>query len=95
MPVLFVVFSNRPDMDEPLEVSIKENFPGNFFSMGRNRWLVVGEGTAREISDKLGITSVPQKISSGVVFAASGYFGRASSELWEWIAAKLGGHVIA
>ena len=88
MPVLFVVLSNRPNVDDALEGSIKENFPGNFFPMSRGKWIVIGDGTAKEVSDKLGITSVPQKIGSAVVFATSGYFGRASSDMWEWIAAK-------
>jgi hypothetical protein len=83
-------------MDAPLEDSIKATFPGNFFSMGRSQWLVAAEGTAREVSDKLKITGVePPGITSSVVFSVSGYFGRASSEVWEWIAAKLGGHIIA
>jgi hypothetical protein len=96
MPVLFIVFSQRPEMDARLEESVKATYPGNFFSLGRNQWLIAGEGTAREVSDKLKITGFePPTISSSVVFAISGYFGRASSETWEWIAAKLGGHVVA
>lgn len=91
MPVLFVVFSSRPDMDAPLEAAIQENYADNFFPLGRSRWLVVADSTAREVSNKLGITSDPSKISSSQVFATSGYFGRASSETWEWIATKLGG----
>ena len=63
--------------------------------MGRNQWLIAAEGTAREVSDKLGITGVePPLIGSSVVFGISGYFGRASSEMWEWIATKLGGHIL-
>jgi len=96
MPVLFVVFSQRPEMDAPLEEAVKSKFSGNFFSMGRSQWLVASEGTAREVSDKLGITGVePPIVGSSMVFGISGYYGRASVEVWEWIAAKLGGHVIA
>ena len=78
-------------MDGPLEAAIKQKYPGNFFDLGRGRWLVVAEGTAREVSDNLGITTDPPTISSSQVFATSGYFGRATSETWEWIASKLGG----
>jgi hypothetical protein len=91
MPALFVVFSNQPGMDALLEKSVKEQFPNNYFEMGRNRWIVAGEGTARAISDKLGITGDNHTIGSSVVFGISGYFGRASSEMWEWIATKLKG----
>jgi hypothetical protein len=93
MPVLYVVLSNREEVVEPLGQAISESFPGNFYPIERGKWLVVAEGTAREISDRIGITSDPHKVPSGMVFAASGYYGRASSEVWEWIAAKLGGHI--
>ena len=96
MPAVFVVLSQHPNMDEHLDAAIKEKFPGNFFFMGRAQWLVAAEGTAREVSDKLGITGVePPRVVSTVVFGVAGYYGRASSEMWEWVAAKLGGHIIA
>jgi hypothetical protein len=99
MPVLYVVLSQRPEMDARLEEAVKAAFPGNFFQISeRGQWLVVGEGTAREISNKIGITGTEPdqaKIGTSIVFAVSGYFGRASSELWEWVAVKLGGHIIA
>jgi hypothetical protein len=97
MPVLYVVLSQRADMDARLGEAIETAFPNNFFQVSeRGQWLVVGEGTAREISNKIGITGVePPPISTSVVFSVSGYFGRASSEMWEWIAVKLGGHIIA
>jgi hypothetical protein len=94
MPALFVVPSQRPEMDAPVEEAIKATFLGNFFALGRAQWLVAGEGTAREISDKLGVTGIePPPIGSSIVFATLGYCGRASSEVWDWIAAKLGGHM--
>lgn len=97
MPVLYVVISQRPDMDERLGAAIKGAFPDNFLQVtDRGQWLIVGEGTAREISNKIGITGIePPPIGASVVFSASGYFGRASSEVWEWIAVKMGGHIIA
>jgi hypothetical protein len=97
MPVLYVVLSQRPEMDERLGAAIKAAFPENFLQMAeRGQWIVVGEGTAREISNKIGITGVePTEIGTSIVFSVSGYFGRASSEIWEWIAVKLGGHIIA
>ena len=96
MLAVFVVLSQHPNMDERLDAAIKENYPGNFYFMGRSQWLVAAEGTAREVSDRLGITGVdPPGIVSSVVFGVAGYYGRASSEMWEWVAAKLGGHIFA
>ena len=96
MPVLYVVLSQRQEMDARLGEAVQTSFPGNSFPLAeRGQWLVVGEGTAREVSDKIKITGVePPLIGSSIVFAVSGYFGRASSETWEWIAAKLGGHIV-
>jgi|SRR5580700_5492884 hypothetical protein len=96
MPVLYVVLSQRPEMDGRVAEAVKTAFPDSFFQMSdRGQWLVVGEGTAREVSNKIGITGVePATIGTSVVFAVSGYFGRASSEMWEWVAVKLGGHIV-
>lgn len=91
MPGLFVVFSSRPEVDALLEESVKANYPGKFYAMGRARWLIAAEGTAREVSDHLGITTDPPKVPSSQVFAISGYYGRASSEMWDWMATKSGG----
>lgn len=97
MPVLYVVLSQRAETDARLEQAVKAAFEGNFFKMSeRGQWLVVGEGTAREISSKIGMSqSLPDSPILGTVFSVSGYFGRASSEMWEWIAVKLGGHIVA
>lgn len=97
MPLLYVVISQRSDMDERLGVAIKTAFPDNSLQVSdRGQWLIVGEGTAREISNKIGITGIePPPIGASIVFSVSGYFGRASSEVWEWIAVKLGGHIVA
>jgi hypothetical protein len=91
MQVLFVVFSSRPEVDPLLEKAIKDNYPGSFYSMDRNRWLIAAEATAREVSDQLGITTDPATVPSSQVFAISGYYGRASSEMWDWMATKSGG----
>jgi hypothetical protein len=46
-------------------------------------WLLVFDGTARELADKLGIR---KGISgSGLVCSISNYSGRANSEVWEWL----------
>lgn len=43
------------------------------------------EGTARELSNKLGYGKEDSKIGSGVVMRVSSHFGYAKKSLWEWL----------
>jgi len=72
----------------PLEAAIIGHFPTDHISFGAGRWFVVTTGTAKDLSDKLGITDGAS--GAAVVLAVSGYYGRTSSQIWEWIAAKNG-----
>ena len=48
--------------------------------------------TTKELSERIGL-GVSEPISSGIVVRAEGYFGRASSSIWEWIATKTGAEI--
>jgi hypothetical protein len=50
-------------------------------------YFVWAAGTAKDVSDKIGITS--GNLGPVVVLAVSGYYGRAPMNIWEWIAAKI------
>jgi hypothetical protein len=67
---------------------IAAEFPANFLQLWPGQWIIVASGTAKEISDVLGISE--GKSGVAIVFAISGYFGWAANPTWEWIAAKLG-----
>lgn len=59
------------------------------------QWLVADEGTAQNVSNKLGITITPPSAdftptSTAIVVAVSGYFGRIGANVWEWVKAKWG-----
>ena len=71
-----------------LEQAIVKNFPNDYLAISPNEWLVAASGTAKNISDTLGITDGTS--GGGVVFSTSGYFGRANNQIWEWLLAKLG-----
>ena len=79
-----------PQEDEELEAAIKAKFPDtNHYKISSTQWIVSGKGTAQKISDKLGITGDGSTIGNGIVLAFTGYWGRASTDLWEWMKAKI------
>lgn len=78
------------NVSEPasIQAALAANFAGDFVQISPAEWLVAARGaTAKEISDRLGITD--GKNGSAIIFAIAGYFGRASSQIWEWLAAKI------
>ena len=70
-----------------LGASIATAFPTDSFQVTPSFWLVAGSGTAQEVSDKIGLTA--GNLGSAVVFSTAGYFGRAPTNVWEWIKVKL------
>lgn len=76
-----------------MAAAIESNFPDNFVRLQDDEWLVSGTGTAREVSDKLGITtSGTSELAVGsalVLTVGGGYYGRASTVIWDWIKTKL------
>jgi hypothetical protein len=82
--VIFAVFgASNPT---GLEAVIASTFPTDYLKIRDGEWLISAEGTAKDISDRLGIsTSQP---SNGIVVSISGYYGRQPTNVWEWIRAK-------
>jgi len=87
-PTLFAVMADPENAILPNVLA--QTFPQDHIQIRPGQWFVVGTGTAREISDKLKITGEPSDSGVAVVVAISGYYGRASSQIWEWVAAKVG-----
>ena len=86
---LFAVIAvGRP---EALAPRIQELFPENFFLVEPGQWLLVAPATTttQELSVSLGISS-DASVSDAIVLNVSSYFGRASLNTWEWLAAKMG-----
>jgi hypothetical protein len=84
MPVFAVV--SLSDSNETLNTRVKEQFPNDHYVLASGRWLVAGEGIAKEISDKLGTAASVGTLFA--VFAIGGYFGWAPNTVWEWMALK-------
>lgn len=54
-----------------------------FYALPRGEFLVNFTGTSKQLCDKIGITD--EKTGSAVVVAISSYYGRASTDIWEWM----------
>jgi hypothetical protein len=90
---LFFVTTNDETMDAAIRGAIEEHFPAENYPLGRGQWIVAAEGTSKELSDKLGVTTTEANpnplISNTIVLGIAGYYGRHSRDMWEWMASRL------
>jgi hypothetical protein len=88
---IFAILMPRPQ--PALAEKLVSVFKTDTLQVSDTQWLVSAIGTAQEISVRLGIynpdnpTAAP--VGEAIVFATSGYFGRAPANIWEWIKVKL------
>ena len=74
---------------ETLDVAISTTYPNDYMKLPNSgQWLVWAPGTAREVCDQLGISD--GKSGTAVVVGFNNYYGRASNQIWDWIASRLG-----
>lgn len=51
---------------------------------------VAFNGTTKDLSDALGITSNDEvRVSTGVVLPVSNYYGRGPTDMWEWLKVRM------
>ena len=85
---LFAVFavSNA----EAVEARLQTIAPWLYLNIGAGAWLVVAPSatTTKELCERIGLGS--DFVSNGIAVRAEGYFGRAPTSIWEWIATKTG-----
>lgn len=81
---IFVIF--RVSNPTNVETALEREFPNDHFKLGSGEYLVSAVGSAKDVSDKLGISDGPT--GPAIVFRMLNYFGRASTEIWDWIKAK-------
>lgn len=55
----------------------------SYYSLPKGEFFVSFKGTSRELSDALGITDGANGLA--IVAAISSYYGRASTDVWEWV----------
>jgi hypothetical protein len=82
---VFVVIS--PNISNPkLEAAIIEHFSEEHYKISDNQWLICAGGISQSVAERLGIPS--GDVDTAIVFAASGYWGRANPAIWEWLKVK-------
>lgn len=62
------------------------------YVLDENNWLISFSGTARELSDRLGISDGER--GSGVVTEVASYSGRANPAVWTWIKVQWEGRAV-
>lgn len=82
---IFTVISDLDPSDTRLANAIKRSPPEvlQWFELPRGEFLVSYKGTSVELSNYLGISEGQN--GSGFVIAVASYWGRASTDTWEWI----------
>ncbi len=88
--MIFAVISLDPQNHDAFVGEIAAKFPADYFQASPDGrvFFVSALGTAKDVSDRLGIGQ-PAGLKSVVVLAVSGYYGVAPMNTWEWIAAKI------
>ena len=85
---VFAVLSRSPeDEKKKLAETLERLFPGNYLTFASGQWIVSTEGTAKELSDAIGMSE--GTTATGIVATLTTYYGREQADIWEWIAARL------
>ncbi|MBU1313972.1 MAG: hypothetical protein KJ947_22535 [Alphaproteobacteria bacterium] len=81
---IFAIFK----VSSPLQVenAVNAAFPDDHMRLQDDEWLVASSASAQDVSDRLGITSGEN--GSAIVFRMGSYYGRASTNIWDWIKTK-------
>jgi len=84
-----IIFAVLTPGDNPqLEAALNEHFKNEHLKIRPGQYLVAGRTTVMDISSVLGITD--GKSGVGIIFSTSAYYGRADTNVWDWIKVKLG-----
>jgi hypothetical protein len=66
--------------------ALQKILPENHLEVADGQFLVASQGTAMDLSNRLGITDGEN--GSAIVFTMGSYYGRASTNIWDWIKSK-------
>jgi hypothetical protein len=81
---IFVIF--RVSEVDKVKSALVETFPNDHLEVDIGQFLVSSNLSAEAISEKLKITDGIN--GNAIVFAMGSYYGRASTNIWDWIKAK-------
>lgn len=77
-----------PNENPSLAQTLQATFPNDHLKIGGGQWLVALHGTARELSDALGISK--GTLGTVIVLTISAYWGNAPNDVWEWMSSRQG-----
>lgn len=83
---IFAIF--RVQDPERMRARLADVYPHDHFDLGNNEFLIAAKGTAKEISDAIGVTGETATAGNAIVLTIESYYGRAASNIWEWIKSK-------
>jgi hypothetical protein len=66
--------------------------PWLYLKLQDGEWMIMAPAatTAKEVSDRLGLTGQTENPYTGIVTRVESYFGRSATSNWQWIVAKQG-----
>jgi hypothetical protein len=80
----------------PLNSAVTQHIPSpadRYKLQAERGWLIKFNGTTVELSNQLKITGQPSgehsPVGSALIVPVTGYFGRGSNDMWEWLKNRL------
>lgn len=83
---LFTIIQQPGTIGDQLSNAVKAAYPDDVYVLGNGAWIVSDSVTARDVSDKIGISEGDN--GSAIVVEVASYFGRANPSIWSWMKAK-------
>jgi len=77
-----------PEENPKLVAAIEEKF-SDHYQVTPTQWIISVKGTAKQISDTLGVSGKEPPTGEAVILTIAGYWGRADTNLWEWMKVKM------
>jgi len=84
---IFAIIAQPGTNSTKLPSAVADAFGAAHYPLENGVWLVSAAGTAKDVSDRLGISPAAEN-GTGVVVEVASYFGRANPAIWSWIKAN-------
>jgi hypothetical protein len=90
MTIFAVLF---PSPQPAVAGQIVAKYPNDHLRLSETQYLISSRSTVVEVSNSIGVSGPEPFTPTGlaVIFATSSYFGRAPTNVWDWIKVKLEG----
>lgn len=72
---------------QTLDAAIQKSVGTNAYALPNGETLVAFNGTSKDLSDLLGVSDGDAE--PAIVAAIGGYYGRAATDIWEWMKVRL------